>query len=144
MDVISVIGGRMIERVHQHIVSELHQGSRTDLVFVITAVLLNLLTLAVNSSIAQESRESSANTIVMALLIVLTVVINLVATLGLLKGKQTRARLLQGLLTMYNDQGVAGYYDASLLANYGARYNLFILAVVAMGLIAIAVPLVVR
>ncbi|UCF09747.1 MAG: hypothetical protein JSW65_06720 [Candidatus Bipolaricaulota bacterium] len=134
----------MIERVHQHIVTELQQGSRTDIVFVITAVLLNLLTLGINSSVAQESRESGANTIVMALFILLTIVINVVATLGLLKGKETRAKLLEGLLAMYADQGVDGYYDASLLSNYGTRYNLFILAVVFMGIIAIAVPLVVR
>ena len=44
----------MIDRVHQHIVSELQQGARTDTIFVVIAVLLNLLMLAISSGVAQE------------------------------------------------------------------------------------------
>ena len=134
----------MIERVHQHIVAELQQAARTDTIFIITAVVLNLVTLGINSSVAAESQESTATTTVMFLFVALTIVINLIATVGLLKGKQTRSKLLDGLLKMYADQGVDGYYDPSLLGNYSTRYNLFISAVVCMGLIAIIVPLVVR
>jgi hypothetical protein len=38
----------MIERVHQHIIEELQQNTRTDTIFIITSIFLNLLTLAVN------------------------------------------------------------------------------------------------
>ena len=134
----------MIERVHEHIVSELNQGARTDTIFVLTAVVLNLLTLAINSAIAGDSREDVTLTIVILIFAALTVVVNLVAVIGLLKGKQTRFKLLSGLLRMYDDQGVAGYYDPSLLGNYDTRYNLFILVVVVTGVISIAVPFVVR
>ncbi len=47
-------------------------------------------------------------------------------------------------MKMYKDQGVEGYYDPILLGNYNTRYNLFILAVVFLGLIAIVVPFVIR
>lgn len=134
----------MIQRVHEHIVSELRQSSRTDTVFILTAVFLNLLTLAINSAMAERSREDATLTIVMFIFVSLTIVVNLVTILGLLKGKQTRFKLLTGLLTMYKDQGVQGYYDPSLLSNYDTRYNLFILAVVFTGLISIVVPFVVR
>jgi len=134
----------MIQRVHEHIVSELRQSSRTDTVFILTAVFLNLLTLAINSAMAESSREDATLTIVMFIFVSLTIVVNLVAILGLSKGKQTRVKLLTGLLTMYKDQGVQGYYDPSLLSNYDTRYNLFILAVVFTGLISIVVPFVVR
>ncbi len=134
----------MIQRVHEHIVSELRQSSRTDTVFILTAVFLNLLTLAINSAMAERSREDATLTIVMFIFVSLTIVVNLVAILGLLKGKQTRFKLLAGLLKMYKDQGVQGYYDPSLLSNYDTRYNLFILAVVFTGLISIVVPFVVR
>ena len=66
------------------------------------------------------------------------------AVFGLLKGKQTRLKLTNGLLKMYQDQGVDGYYDPSLLGHYDTRYNLFILAVVFTGLVAIIVPFVIR
>lgn len=134
----------MIERVHEHIVSELRQNTRTDTIFILTAILLNLLTLAVNSAMAEESRGDVTLTIVMFIFVALTVVVNLVAILGLLKGRQTRFKLLSGLLRMYRDQNVEGYYDPSLLSNYDTRYNLFTLAVVFTGLTSIVVPFVVR
>ena len=133
----------MIERVHEHIITELQQNARTDTIFIVTAILLNLVILAVNSIIAAED-ESVTTTIVMFLFVGLLVVVNLVVIFGLLKGKQTRLKLINGLLKMYKDQGVEGYYDASLLSNYNTRYNLFILAVVFIGVIAIVVPFVIR
>ncbi len=133
----------MIERVHQHIITELQQNTRTDTIFIITAILLNLVILATNSIIAGGG-QTVTTIIVMVLFVCLLIVVNLVVILGLLKGKQTRLKLLHGLLKMYKDQGVEGYYDASLLSNYNARYNLFILAVVFLGVVAIVVPFVIR
>lgn len=132
----------MIERVHQHIIEELQQNTRTDTIFIITSIFLNLLTLAVNSSIAQG--KSASRTIVMLIFVSLTIVVNLVVIIGILKGKQTRSKLLSGLIKMYKDQGVDGYYDSSLLTNYNTRYNLFILIVVFLGLIAIVVPFITK
>jgi len=133
----------MIERVHEHIITELQQNARTDTIFIVTAILLNLVILAVNSIISAED-ESATATIVMFLFVCLVIVINIVVIFGLLKGKQTRMKLINGLLKMYKDQGVEGYYDASLLTNYNTRYNLFIIAVVFIGVMAIVVPFVIR
>jgi len=133
----------MIERVHEHIITELQQNTRTDTIFIITAILLNLVTLATNSIIA-AGEQSVTTMIVMFMFVCLLIVVNLIVIFGLLKGKQTRLKLINGLLKMYKDQGVEGYYDASLLSNYNIRYNLFILAVVFIGVIAIAVPFVIR
>jgi hypothetical protein len=130
----------MIERVHEHIVSELQQNARTDTVFILTAILLNLLSLAVNSAVASDSDENGTTTIIFIAFICLVIVVNFVVIKGLLKAKQMRAKLISGLLKMYQDQGVDGYYDASLLTSYANRYNLFILAVVFTGVIAVIVP----
>ena len=132
----------MIERVHQHIITELQQNARTDTIFVVTAILLNLVTLAVNSAVAGGRDVTATTWIVFFMFIALLIVVNLVAIFGLLRGKQTRSKWINGLLKMYKDQGVGGYYDASLLSDYNTRYNLFILVVVFIGLIAIVVPLV--
>jgi len=133
----------MIERVHEHLITELQQNTRTDTIFILTAILLNLVTLGVNSAVAAADR-TGATTTVMAMFVALLLVVNLVVIFGLLKGKQTRIKLLSGLLKMYKDQKVDGYYDDSLLSNYDTRYNLFILAVVCTGLIALIVPFVIR
>ena len=131
----------MIERVHEHIVSELQQNARTDTVFILTAILLNLLSLGVNSAVASSSSdENGTTTIIFIAFICLVIVVNFVVIKGLLKAKQMRAKLISGLLKMYKDQGVEGYYDASLLTSYTNRYNLFILAVVFTGVIAVVVP----
>ncbi|MBK6904508.1 MAG: hypothetical protein IPH04_17325 [Saprospirales bacterium] len=132
----------MLQQVHKHITSELGQNTRTDIIFIITAILLNLLSLAVNSGFASEEKTSFL--IVMFIFVALIIVVNAVVIFGLIKGKQTRTKLLHGLLTMYQDQNVDKYYDPSLLGNYNVRYNLFILVVVFTGLIAIVVPFVIR
>ena len=134
----------MIDRVHQHIVAELQQGARTDTIFVVIAVLLNLIMLAISSGIAMESAEIGSSTAVLGLFMALTGVVNIVAVFGLLKGKETRAKLIGGLLRLYADQEVDGYYDPGLLKNYGTRYHLFIIAVLCMGVVAIVVPLLLR
>jgi hypothetical protein len=131
----------VIERVHEHLLNELSTNTRTDTIFVLTAIVLNLLTLLVNSLIASNS-GGGQQTVVMLTLGALTIVVNLVAEVGLIRGRQTRNKVLNGLLKMYKDQGVDGYYDPSLLGDYGTRYNLFILAVLFTGIVALVVPFV--
>jgi hypothetical protein len=134
----------MIEHVHTHITSELNQNTRTDTIFIMTSIFLNLITLAVNSGISKESRTSTSTLIVMFVFVSLIILVNLVVVIGLIKGKQTRMKLLKGLIEMYKDQNVDRYYDVSLLGNYNLRYNLFILIVVFTGVIAAIVPFILR
>ena len=132
----------MLERVHEHIITELQQNTRTDTIFILIATLLNMLALGINSAVVGGSNRGATTWIVFFTFVALVIVVNFVVEVGLIKGRQTRIKLLGGLLKMYKDQGVEGYYDASLLSNYTVRYNLFMLAVIFTGLIAIIVPLV--
>jgi len=133
--------GNMIERVHEHITGELQTNSRTDTIFVLTGNFLNLLVLGINSGVAAGGGDATTM-IVMFALVALLIVVNLVVELGLIRGRQTRTKLLNGLLKMYKDQGVEGYYDPSLLSDYTTRYNLFMLAVLFTGLVALIIPFV--
>ena len=133
----------MIERVHEHIVNELGINTRTDTIFVLTAIILNLITLGINSGLASSSGNGTA-TLVMFTFVALLIVVNFVAEVGLIRGRQMRGKLLDGLLKMYKDQGVEGYYDQSLLGDYKTRYNLFMLTVLFTGLVAIIIPFVIR
>ena len=133
----------MIERVHEHIIGELGTNTRTDTIFVITAIILNLVTLGINSGLA-SSRGDTTQTIVMFTFVALIIVVNFVAEIGLIRGRQMRKKLLNGLLKMYKDQGVEGYYDSSLMGDYTLRYNLFMLTVMFTGLIAIIIPFIIR
>jgi len=133
----------MIERVHEHLIEELRTGTRTDMIFILTAIILNLIILGVNSGIATGGRGTTTN-ILMGIFVALLLVVNFVAEIGLIKGRQTREKLLNGLMKMYKDNGVDGYYDPSLLSAYKTRYNLFMLTVLVIGLVAIIIPFVTR
>jgi hypothetical protein len=80
----------------------------------------------------------------MFVFVFLIVLVNIVVIIGLIKGRQTRMKLVNGLITMYRDQNVAKYYDESLRGNYNVRYNLFIMVVVCTGVIATIVPFILR
>lgn len=141
----------MLERIHEHIVSELGHGSRTDTIFVVVAILFDLVVLGVNSatsSAAVENRRagsaSSAADIVLVVFILMTLLVNAIALAGLYVGRQTRGKLLSGLVAMYTDNQVDKYYDKSLLSGYGTRYLLFGAVIVVLALTAIVVPLVIR
>ncbi len=134
----------MIERVHEHIISELNTNARTDTVFVLAAIILNLIALGINLGMAASGQNNSTATIVMFTFVVLILVVNFVAEIGLIRGRQMRRKLLGGLLKMYKDQGVEGYYDASLIGDYKTRYNLFMLAVLVTGIIAVVIPFIIR
>jgi hypothetical protein len=132
----------MIERVHEHITHELQQNARTDTTFILTAIFLNLVTLGINSGQASQNPKDATIWIVFFTFTALVIVINFVVVNGLLKGKQMRTKLITGLLKMYKDNNVEGYYDPTLLTNYATRYNLFLLAVSFTGIVALIVPIV--
>ena len=134
----------MLAQVHKHITSELQQNTKTDIIFILASIVLNLITLAVNSGMSEKSRTEDTMLAVMFIFVALVILVNLVAIFGILKGKQTRTKLIKGLILMYRDQQVEKYYDESLLGNYSTRYNLFIMVVVCTGVIAIIVPFVMR
>jgi hypothetical protein len=137
----------MLNQVHDHIVSELSQSSRTDTIFVVTAILFNLIVLGINSSVADAASGRSGDTvndIVLIVFIIMTLLINTIAISALNLGKRTRQMLLDGLVSMYRDNEVEKYYDPALMSNYNARYLLFSGVIGTLALTAIAVPLIIR
>ena len=137
----------MLEQVHDHIVSELGQSSRTDTIFVVTAVLFNLIVLGINSGVAISAAEegaSTSNDLILAVFIVMTLLLNIISVAALILGRRTRGLLLSGLVTMYSDNDVDKYYDPSLLSSYGTRYLLFTGVIAILTLTAIVVPLIIR
>ena len=137
----------MLSQVHEHIVRELGESSRTDIIFVLTAIVFNLLVLAINSGLSFAATEEVATAtydLVLAVFVVLTVLVNIIAVAGLIMGRRTRSTLITGLVAMYRDNDVDKYYDPSLVSNYRVRYLLFTGAIVTLAITAIIVPLIIR
>lgn len=146
----------MKERMHDQMSSELRQSARTDTVIVITAIFLNLLFLGINSGVAAVVRETdysglgretiSTNitaVIIMVILLAVIIAINFFVLRMLSKGKERRAKLMAGMMKMYQEEGMEQYYDASVEKGYEARYNLFSAVVVSLGAVAVLVPILV-
>jgi len=141
----------MLERLHEHITSELGQSSRTDTIFIVVAVIFNLVVLGINSAasgVAHASHDNGSGNVaadvVLAVFIVMTLLVNTIALAGLNVGRQTRGKLLSGLVTMYKDNQIDKYYDQSLISGYGTRYLLFGAVIIVLALTAIVIPLVIR
>ena len=93
---------------------------------------------------AATEGSGAAYDIILAVFIVMTVLLNLVAVFALIVGRRTRRTLLDGLVAMYRDNQVDRYYDPSLMSNYGVRYVLFAGVIATLGITAIVVPLIIR
>ena len=141
----------MLERLHEHIVDELGHSSRTDTIFVIVAIVFNLIVLGINSAVSSTASSNGpygsynlGADVVLGVFILMTFLVNAIAVAGLYVGRQTRGKLLAGLITMYVDNQVDKYYDKTLVSNYGIRYLLFGAVIILLALTAIVVPLVIR
>lgn len=138
----------MLAHLHAHIIEELKQSAKTDTVFVVVAVAFNLIALGINWGAAGSSYRTEprpvGNDVIFVILLLSTLAITVTALRALLVGKTTRLSLLDGLRRLYEDEGVATYYDASLTDQYGRRYVLFSFVVGLLGVVAVLVPLVAR
>ena len=137
----------MLTQVHEHIVSELQQNARTDTIFVVTAIVFNLIVLGINSGVAAAAAEESGGSgsdLILLVFVIMSVLVNTIAIVALNSGRQNREKLLSGLLKMYADNDVSQYYDASLMTGYKTRYLLFIGVILCLALTSIIVPLIIR
>jgi hypothetical protein len=136
----------MIKKLHDQITSELGQSSRTDTIFVITAIVFNLVVLGINSALSDTAADENTlqSNLIFFVFILVTLLINSASLSALLIGRRTRNRLLEGIIKMYKDNQVDQYYPTELLNAYGTRYLLFAAVIVLLGITAIVVPLIVR
>ena len=140
----------MLHDIHEHINQEVRINTKTDTIFVVTAIVFNLIMLGTSSALAgeaawdlNEGHDATTNLVVLAILFFVSILVNGVAITGLLTGRATRKTLSQGLLKMYEDAEVSQYYHESLLTNYMRRYVMFIVIIGTLGFASLVIPLVV-
>ena len=138
----------MLGQVHDHIVRELSESSRTDTIFVLTAIIFNLIVLGINSGVSTAATEEEGAAVtydlLLAVFIAMTVLLNIVAVTALIMGRRNRLILISGLVSMYRDNEVDKYYDPSLVSNYGVRYLLFTGVIATLAITSIIAPLIIR
>lgn len=138
----------MLGQVHDHIVRELSESSRTDTIFVLTAIIFNLIVLGINSGVSTAATEEEGAAVtydlLLAVFIAMTVLLNIVAVTALIMGRRNRLILISGLVSMYRDNEVDKYYDPALVSNYGVRYLLFAGVIATLAITSIIAPLIIR
>ncbi len=138
----------MINNVHNHVIAELENSVKSDTTIVIVAITFDLISLCINSQAALigqlDSTANAGGTIIFVVFIVMTILFNALALVGLMVGRSARMKLLSKLIEMYNDNDVGKYYDESLMSSYGTRYLIFGAVIVILALTAIIVPLTMR
>ncbi len=136
-----------LQQVHDHIFSKPGHSSRTDTIFVVTAVLFILIVLGVNSGVSAAAAEedvTAATDLILAVFIAMTLLVNFISVAALVLGRRTRAMLLNGLVSMYEDNEVNKYYDPALVSNFGVRYSLFAGVSITLAVTAIVVARIIR
>ncbi|MDA1191929.1 MAG: hypothetical protein O3A46_09640 [Candidatus Poribacteria bacterium] len=131
----------MLDRLHQHLLMELGQNTRSNAVFVLVSILMNLMTTAFNATLAADDRVVTKAMLIVTMAVV--VIVNITAIMGLQNGKEAKARLLNGLIRLYEQEQVAQFYDRELCDLYRVRYQLMMLSVIATGIVSFAIPLII-
>jgi uncharacterized membrane protein len=146
----------MKERIHEQISNELKQANKSDLITIIITIIVTLILWGVAMGSAygtvgtsfmglggRQPEVSTLATIIMWATLLVIAAINLYAILALLKNKARRAKLNEGLMKLYKDEGMDQYYDGSIFQSYETRYNTYAVIVGAVGALSVVLPIVV-
>ena len=149
----------MKDRLHGEISAELDQTTKTDKTTVIVAIILNFIFLFANMGFASgvwslnydyrdpnsviTSTEFNFNMLAAFLILIgVTIAFNILVVRALSKGVERRVKLTEGLVKMYQEEGLDKYYDPEIIQGYRTRYSLYKNIVMILGLLAVTIPLV--
>lgn len=132
----------MIEKIHDHLVSQLDRSSKSDTVFVISAVLFNILVMFVNWVQASSIASGRGSMAIFGIFLVGALVVSGAALIALVNSKQICIRCHEALEKIYEKEGVSDYFPKDM-ANLGNKHFVLSFIVVAgTGLIAALVPVI--
>lgn len=129
----------MIDKMHDYLTKEMAQNKHVDSIFMLLGIVFNLMMLAINSA-AQSSKDQSFLIVFFALGVLVTTITVAI----LLKGNDTRDKLMKGLMAMYEDNDVIKYLDKSIMKNDAARNRLEIVVIVATCVTSIVIPILLK
>ena len=115
---------QMIPQLHQHVLSELDRSIRADTVFVFGAVVLDVVSIGVNSILAQSKAGNSS--IIFVLFMVAVVAVSFIAAAALRNGTKGCLAFHQALMAMYEQNGVGNLYPADGIRTGINRYRLYL------------------
>jgi hypothetical protein len=112
----------MLPQVHQHVLSELDRSVRADTVFVFGAVVLDVASIGVTSSLADS--KGAAAQVIFWIFMVGVVVVTVIAATALRNGTKGCLAYHSALVSMYENNGVAEHFPAEGIHTGLTRYRL--------------------
>jgi hypothetical protein len=132
----------MLPQIHQHVLSELDRSVKADTVFVFGAVVLDIVSIAVNSALA--SSKGNAAEAVFWLFMFGVVLVTIIAAAALRNGTKGCLIYHEALISMYEKQGVAEHFPKDGIRTGLTRYRLYFGLVCVLGVVAVVVPMIVK
>ena len=129
----------MKEQIHAHLLKEMEQASKGDTVFVICAVLFNLVVLAVNSAVAIG--KSQLSVLVFSIFMLGSVLVTVSAIVALRNASKACNIYRESLLWLYQSEGVDKYWPTQLNSANKVRFILYYLIVLFTAFMAVCIPL---
>ncbi len=133
----------MKEKMLEQMNAELEQTIRTDKTVIKIAMVLNILLLLSNSSVAGATLVPKAGLTIKLIFLVLTafvIVLNVAVGYALATGKKRRVKITERIAKLWEDEGLGKYQEPSISGGYGTRGNLFTIIILALGAVAVLIP----
>ena len=146
----------MKERIHEQLSGELKQASRTDTTITIIAIVVTFILFGMsfgfaNSAVSYRYLGPSTPTLefvayataAMFISLVAITVINLYSIFALRNNQKRKSKLIESLVKLYQEEGVAQYSVDDISLDYKARGNLFITIIATIAATGFIIPLIV-
>ncbi len=132
----------MIEKVHDYLVYELDRSSKSDTVFVISAVLFNILVMFINWAQASSIAAGRGSIAIFGIFLVGVLFVSGAALIALVNSKRICIRCHEALEKIYENEGVSDYFPKNMAILGNKRFVLSFIVVAGTGLIATLVPVI--
>jgi hypothetical protein len=152
----------MKEKILEQISKELKLAAWLDLAALVVAVAITLtffglaaataagtvssmseLTSLFGGISAQSPTFNVTPTIIMFVCLAVIILINWYGVKVLLRNRAQRAKINDGLMNLYKDEGMDQYYDGSIYKTYESRYSLFAVIMGSVGALSVIVTLII-
>ncbi len=132
----------MLPQLHQHLLSELDRSVRADTVFVFGAVVLDVVSMAATSGLADS--KTTGGQAIFWLFVCGVFVVTTIAAAALRNGTKGCLAYHEALVSMYKREGLDVHFPVEGLRTGQTRYRLFLGLVCVLGAVALLVPLILK
>jgi hypothetical protein len=136
----------MREKMVAQMNAELEQTIRSDKTVMIVSIILNIIMLCANTSVAAAATGTKGSLtlkLVLLILIAFVVIINLAIWFALASSKKRRKTISAHIGKFWEEEGLGKYQDDTISSGYATRSSLFTIVVMAVGGLAFFIPIII-